>query len=207
VTLKGQNFSPPSILGVSQPPTSITSVQFRDVRPYGEAQSQAAWLVRYESVPVKAPEGAALARPNLYLAFGANGHLLCAFTEPAPRWAESKREPGEIEEVMAQRWVVTPARYDALQSTLTDVLSELWKNCGADPTKVGQIAIRPRFVVDKSNRLDAQQNTLPPHPPENMWIIEVLGKFVQERHGVPLTTQIVLLRDRNLEFAGGAVLP
>jgi len=198
-------------LGSSKQPTSLKVADLQDARPYGEEGHRTVWLARYESVRVPAPDSSTSAAITLTLAFDVGtSELLCAFTEPAPHWARSSLGYGDLESRASKRWNISPARYEDLRSTLTEVLVAVQRSCGVDVSRAGQIVIRPRLVGSKllkTNPRSADLPPLPPDPPRNMWVIEVLGTFIMERYGETLTTQIAMLGDGDLEYSGGMYLP
>jgi hypothetical protein len=199
-------------LGTPSQPASVKRVEFQDQRPYGDVGQRTAWLVRYAAVPVQVQttETSASATVAVSVAFDAiTNDLFCAFTDPAPVWPRSGWDYAEIESRARNRWDFSVARQAELQSTLTQVLNAVWRE-GADPRRSGQIVIRPRWVQSKLRKIDPQDPdgpSLPPDPPCNMWVIEILGTFIMEQHGAPLTTNFMVLRDGDLKFKGGMYLP
>ena len=203
-------FSPRrEFLGVSKQPASVKMVELLDEHPYGENGRRTVWLARYELVRVQAPDTSRSAAVALSLAFDtATSDLLCAFTDPAPRWARSTLPPLDPEAHTAEEgWKSSPAHYEELRSTLTEVLAVLWKRSGVDPSKTGQIVIRPRFVANPNfvNTVDRS----PLYPPANVWIVEVLGTVVMRRHFLGqehlLTTLVAHVRDGDLKVLPGSM--
>jgi len=192
-------------------PTSVSKVEFQDQRPYGEEAHRSAWLVRYDSVHVQTPDSSTSGTVTLSVAVDTvTGEPFCAFTESAPIWAGSGWPSAEFESRARERWAFAPARHGELRSTLGEVLDALWRWCGVDPRKAGQIVIRPRMVQSTLHKFDPANPDgprLPLEPPCNMWIVEVLGTPIVQRHGVPLTTQVAVLRDGDLTYTGGMLLP
>jgi hypothetical protein len=192
-------FTPPDrVLGVSQTPARIERAEFQDERPYGEAKQRSIWLVRYESVPIREPGGAQSALVPLSVAFDAvTGNPVCAFTDPAPVWAHGVWDPkiAVTWETTTRLWgeAPAPAQYATLQATLTEVLEALWKQTGIAPDRAGQIILRPRFFTNTWPKKEI--NGPPVYPPANRWIVEVLGRYIQEALGQPLTTLVVCFLD------------
>jgi len=190
--------SPQDILGAPRLPVSVKLVEFTDQRPYGEARRQVVWLARYDSLVVHC--GGLTASIALSLAFeSATGRLLCAFTDPSPKWARSTDPTGDIESTMG--WKMYPAQYESLHSKVTDVIAVMWKIYNADPGKVGQVVIRPRFNKNEFRTLVLHT------PPSNVWLVEVLGKYAAERRGDVWTTLVIAWRDGDLEQLFGTVAP
>lgn len=186
----GVAFSPPGTLGVTKLPTSVKLVDFTDQRPYGERKRQLVWLARYESLTVRCDSLTA----SIALSFAlesSSERLLCAFTDPSPRWARSTEPTGDIEATMG--WKMYPAQYESLQSQVMDVIAVMWKTYSADPTNVGQLVLRPRY-----NKNDFRSLVLDT-PQSNVWVVEVLGKFVMERHDDVWTTLVIAWRDGDLK--------
>jgi len=195
-------FVPPAgVLGVLRPPATIERVEFQDQRPYGERKERSIWLVRYQSVPIRGPR---LASVPLSVAFDAvTGDVVCAFTDPAPVWAHGVWAPkvavrweADRESTTTRLWgeAPAPAKYESLKATLTEVLEALWKQEGIAPDSAGQIILRPRFFMNTWPKIGSI-NGPPMYPPANRWIVEVLGRFIQEALEQKLTTLVVSFVD------------
>jgi len=82
---------------------------------------------------------------------------------------------------------------------------------GMVPTKAGQIIIRPRTLAQKTGGYDEDGKALPPPAPENVWVIEQVGSVLGTRHlgdrEHTLTTNVMFLRDGDLQNRGGLLLP
>lgn len=106
---------------------------------------------------------------------------------------------------------MSPAQYDNLHSTLTEVLATVWKNFCVDPSTTGQVIIRPRFVADRDPTYDIDGKLVPQDAPSNVGIVEVLGTVAARRHLFGedrlLTTHVALFRDGDLEYLGGVIGP
>jgi hypothetical protein len=195
-------FVPPhNLLGISRQPTSVKRAELQDQRPYGEQGRRTVWVVRYESVSVQAPDSSYMASVTLSLAFDASTHqLYCAFTEPAPYWLR----PAVVEDIEkkaqdgGRRWTPSPAQYEALRSTPTEVLGALWRTYDVDPSKAGQIILRPRFVANKTPLEMVNGEAVPKYQPSNVWIVEVLGTPLLRRQQGVLTTLVAQFRDGDL---------
>ena len=172
-----EKFSPSrDYLGVPVQINSIRMVEFNDARPYGESASHIVWLVRYEGVSIRAPSDEHPATLVLSLAFDVvTGGLVCAFTDPAAMWARSPRTSTQIESVGNQDCKYSPAQPGTLQSTLAEVLAEVWRSTGIDPRTAGQIVIRPRFAACLVPSKLVGDVHVPLRSPSNVWHLEVLG--------------------------------
>jgi len=143
-----------------------------------------------------------------------NGELLCAFTDPAPVWAKanwpSEIKPQQVGESLKGRVALAPGNQGKLRSTPSEVLGALWKfTAAADPRTAGQVILRPRFArFPKEVDVDGNDRT---RPPMNVWVAEVLGTVAMQRntHGLELiyTTHIAVLRDGDLQYLLGTMLP
>lgn len=193
-----------NILGVTKQPVSVKLMQLEDQRPYGEIPQRMVWLARYEEVRVQTSDGSrGPAVVALSLAFDAStNELLCAFTDPAPRWALPPHPPLNPETHTAKEgWGRAPAHYDELRSTVTEVLGVLWRRYGADPSKAGQIVLRPRFVSNPT--FVKTEDRSPLYPPSNVWVVEVLGTVLIRD---PFTTLVAHIRDSDLVILPGSLL-
>jgi len=200
-------------LGVSLSPTSVTSAMLRDQRSYGGEEQRAISLACYESVPVAGAKDGTRASVTLYLAFDeTSGDLECAFTPSAPYWA---RPPDinamSVEASIAARWNTSRAEHGNLKSAPVEVLAALWSHFGVDPSKSGQIIIRPRYVAEKEPSYDVDGKLVAQDGPANVWIVEVLGTVVARRRLFGedrlLTTRVDLFRDGDLKYLGGVIAP
>ena len=203
------SFTPPgNVLGAAIELRSVRKVAFSDERPYGEdGRRRTVWLARYEAVPVQADSGRRCTSVTLSLAFdAAGGGLLCALTDPAPTWARSPTESKEIESRGSWNLEVHPAEYENLRSTLTGVLGALWENFAVDPTKAGQIVIRPRFVKEEVHPKNAITGEPIVQPPTNVWFVEVLGTVVMSRGDWFPTVLVAQFRDGDLKMLIGEVM-
>lgn len=190
---------PPNILGDSIQPVSVELVEMNDQHPWGEAPRRAVWLARYEAVPLHCGS-IATASVALSLAYDATTkNLLCAFTDPAPRWARSTAEPLDI--ASYYRWKLSPARYEGLRSTVMDVLNRIWELHNKDPRRVGQIIVRPRH-----NDNDLGTLTIP-EAPSNVWVVAVPGEVVWRGRDYARTTWVMVYRDSDLKELFGTIAP
>jgi hypothetical protein len=112
----------------------------------------------------------------------------------------------EIESRASHNLEMAPVQ-ENLQSTLTAVLGALWENFAIDPTKAGQIVIRPRFVTEKVHPKDAHTGEPIVQPPMNVWIVEVLGTVVMRRGNWLPTVLVAQFRDGDLKMLIGEVIP
>ena len=196
---------------VPEHPMSLQLADLKDGRPYGDKEERRVILARFEPVLVRAPEDKSPASITLTVACdAATKELVCAFTDPSPRWIVSTLDPGVVDSsAIDDGWEMSPARYDSLKSSLTDVLAAAWRTFGVDPSKTGQVIIRPRFVA---NKYPAEQGTLVPrYRPCNVWIVEMLGTEII-KHRVfgadhNLTTLVAQFRDGDLTQLPSRVLP
>jgi len=194
-----------SILGVSLQPSSVSLVTLHDQRPYGETQDSPAWLVRYKQVPVPGPEGEPPTPVTLLLFFQVStNQLIAACTEAAPVWAKTEWTSRHITE-RAILWEFFPLESNALHSSIVEVLTHLWKTRTVNPTRVGQITIRPRQFI---RRTVIDSDDVPaPQSKSVGWVVEVLGTNIGVNPGGgPICTQLYVYRDGGLEFCGGLKL-
>ena len=194
------DFSPPAeSIGIPQSPVSVAVGELRDSRPYGDEGRKNCWLVRYEQVAVEAPDSSYSASIGLSVAFDVlQGDLYCAFTDPAPIWLHSGVVEDKQRKAQEGRWSSGPVRDTVLQSTIPQVLRALWREYGIDPSKTGQIILRPRFVVNRVPSKVVDGQVVPMYEPANVWIIEVLGTPIIEREYGWLTSMVAQFRDRDL---------
>lgn len=198
-TLDVSRFSPQrNVFGSAHHPATVQVVTLNDDRPYGEAGSQTVWLARYENVPLLGPDGETEESIAMSVAFNGAGDPICAFTDPAPHWLKPAL-PQTVETRVAQeRWTTSSASYGDLSATLTDVLGAVWAIYGLNPNRTAQVILRPRFVQNTFPATMVDGHLVPATPPENVWIVEVLGTAVLKDHGIIFTTLIAELRDRDL---------
>ncbi len=159
-------------------PISVDLVRLRDARPYGEKGQRDVWLARYDSVSVQIDSTRTLVVRNLLAAFDATtGNLVCAFTDPAPRWIRSKLKPVDFEARVrkSRHSELAPAAYANLQSTPGEILGVLLGVWNIDLDTVGQVVLRPRFVTAQLPARRFEGELTPIIPPSNTWIVEVLG--------------------------------
>ena len=159
-------------------PISVDLVRFRDARPYGDKGQRDVWLARYDSVRVQIDSTRTLVVGQLSAAFDATtGNLVCAFTDPAPRWIRSKLKPVDFEARVrkSRHSELAPAAYANLQSTPGEILGALLGVWSIDLNTVGQIVLRPRFVTAQLPARRFEGKLTPVIPPSNTWIVEVLG--------------------------------
>ena len=145
---------------------------------------------------------------HLSAAFDATtGDLVCAFTDPAPRWIRSKLKPVDFEARIreSRRSELAPAVYDSLQSTPGDILGALLGAWNIDLHTVGQIVLRPRFVTALFPARRFEGQLIPTIPPSNMWIVEVLGTKADEENGC--ATRVVEFRDDTQEWIRAQPMP
>lgn len=206
VRIASERIDVDAVLGIAKPPVSVESVVLKDRRPYGEAIQQQVVLIRYELVPVRGPRGEPTASVFLSLAVDVetNG-VVCAFTEPAPQWPRTDEPEFVTFERDLQAAAIdffgetpSPADYASLRSTVTEVLEALWKQEGINPSKTGQIIIRPRFFQNIWPKEEVNGELVPVNQPANMWIVEVLGTPIQEALGELLTSLVVVFFDEDL---------
>jgi hypothetical protein len=198
-------FTPAEVhLGSSLRPSSAVLVDFRDARSYGDVSVEKAWLVRYDSLEVLAPERGSPAKITLFLACRhSTGELIAAFTESSPTWAKSGWTSEDITKRAAESWDFFPPESATLRSSVLDVLREVWKHSGASPTHGGQIAIRPRQFLRRVTIHDESGRPIP-QLKTNGWLVEVLGRHIgMTRFGVPFSFHLEVFRDGDLAFSGG----
>lgn len=204
-----------NILGsVPEHPTSLVLADFKDERPYGEKEQRRVLLARFDSVVVRAANEGSPTVIALNVACDAETkELVCAFTDSSPRWAVSTLPPQDIMTGFTRSggWRVSPARYDSLRSSLTDILAAVWKDWGGlDLSTAGQVIIRPRFVTSRFPAREVEGTLVPLYPPSNVWIVEVLGTPIMARaiagEECWLTTLIAQLRDGDLDKGLGTAL-
>lgn len=198
-----------NILGVAMQPTSVRLVELHDENPYGVERSRTVRLARYDSVPVLAPDSSYSASVPISLAFdAAKNELLCAFTDPAPSWPRSRAGLKGIES-HCEDCEFSPARHDSLQSSVIEVLRKLWDTFHIDPTKAGQIIIRPRFVTrGRPARISGTEEIVTEWLPSNVWVIEVLGTVVVSRRPeTPCTSLVAHYHDEARQIILGYPLP
>ncbi len=194
-------------------PVSVRLANLIDERPFGERKERRVYLARFESVTVRAPDDTTHASIALTVAYDAQSNdLVCAFTDPSPQWAVSTLPAADItSRAKDAGWEISPARYDALKSSLTDVLAAAWKRFAVDPSKEGQVIIRPRFVANKFPADNVQGTYVAQYPPSNVWIVEALGAVVMVRRVDGevwnLTTLVAQFRDGDLMDLPSMILP
>lgn len=216
---KSAEFSPRrEVLRGGERPVWVRRVKFKDQRPYGEKEDRTVWLARYEALAIEAPDDSnpAIIR-GLNLAFDTTtNELLCAFTDAAPQWVQTTVPNPEdvmnLQEAANDMWTVSPAHYDNLHSTLPEVLAAFWKIRGIDPSKAGQVIVRPRFVSQRFQPYyEATGQPVVDYLPSNRWIVEVLGTAVMskrfEGEKRVYTTAVGLFRDGDLKYLGGSINP
>jgi hypothetical protein len=99
-----------------------------------------------------------------------------------------------------------PAQGATLHATLTQVLEALWKQEHVDPSKAGQVILRPRFFSNTWPKKEVNGKDISAFPPSNMWIVEVLGRAVEVRHGSTLTSIVAVFFDEDLKWLGTSVM-
>jgi hypothetical protein len=174
------------IASINRRPVSVALVHFRDARPYGEKGQCDAWLARYDSVRVQIDSTRSAMVEYLSAAYDATtGNLVCAFTDPAPRWIRSTLKPVDFEARVreSRHSELAPAAYDNLQSTAGDILGALLGERNIDLRTVGQIVLRPRFVTAQFPARRFEGKLTPVIPPSNTWIVEVLGFKADPEYG------------------------
>lgn len=197
---------------VAQQVTSVHAVELEDARPYGEVAQRTVELARFESVPVRSPNGWESVSIPLSLAFDADtGAFVCAFTDAKDEWVRSPLDSGAIEKRVADAGWKTAPCHGPLASTLVDVIEAAWKRFGVDPGKAGQVVIRPRFVTNAYPADEVGGKMVPRIPPADVWIVEILGVVVMERDDEyghrSLTTLVAQFRDGDLESLPSMMLP
>ena len=197
------------IANMDRTPASLDLVRLRDARPYGEKGSRDVWLARYDSVRVQIDSTRTAVVEHLTAAFDATtGDLVCAFTDPAPRWIRSKLKPVDFEARVreSRHSELAPAAYDSLQSTPGDILGALLGSWNLDLSTVGQIVLRPRFVASQFPARRFEGKLTPVIPPSNTWIVEVLGfKADLEEYGC--ASLVVEFRDDTREWVRAQPMP
>lgn len=193
-------------------PASIQIATLRDTNSFGDTQEHEVWLARYTGISVSSVDRANSAILTMNVAFDASTQrVICAFTDSSTtNWVQGTLAPIDVEVRAAESgWVVETVSNGPLKSTLKDVLEATWKRFGVDPSKAGQIVIRPRFVT---NRFPVEESTGDQRfPASNVWLVEVLGtptvqrKFGGEVHY--LTTIVAQFRDGDLAMFPGMILP
>jgi hypothetical protein len=206
-------------LGREQEPTSLERMELQDDHPYGEKKKRDVWLARYEAVPVLAPDRKDSVAVALTLAFDTESwNLLCAFTDPAARWPPSRAGLQEIAARGSLDCQFSPAHYDSLQATVTDILRALWDAFHVDPSKAGQIILRPRFVTREH---PMRQVVDPKHPWErhsegpiipgflssSIWVVEVLGTIILRRRDTLYTSLVAQFHDEKRAFVIALPIP
>ena len=99
------------------------------------------------------------------------------------------------------RWKLSPARYEGLRSTVTDVLNKIWELHNKDPRRVGQIIVRPRHNDNDLGILAI------PEAPSNVWVVEVLGEVLWREKDDARTTWVMTYRDSDLKELFGTIAP
>jgi hypothetical protein len=174
------------IASADRHPISVDLVRFRDARPYSDKGQRDVWLARYDSVRVQIDSTRTLVMEHLSAAFDATtGNLVCAFTDPAPRWIRSKLKPVDFEARVrkSRQSKIAPAAYANLQSTPGEILGALLGMWDMDLSTVGQIVLRPRFVTAQLPARRFEGKLTPVIPPSNTWIVEVLGIKMDLEYG------------------------
>lgn len=187
-------------------PRSVTLAHLKDDRPYGESAERDVWIAVYDSILVRA-DSARSAVVRLSGAFDAQtGDLVCAFTDPAPRWMRSVSKPRDVEAEFKQSKQVLPAAYASLRSTPAELLAEMWRVFGIDPRNAAQIVMRPRFITAEFPARPFEGRYIPVRQPSNQWIVEVLGT-VTPLGGYEWTTLVALFLDGDLTMYEGHPAP
>lgn len=194
-------------LGIVQRPASVTLVTLQDERPYGGTTGETAWLVRYDRVPVPAPDGGAPVAVTLFVVRQHLTHqILAAYTEAAASWPQCAATTADIRKRAAIAWETFPLPSIALESSVLDVLGHVWKETKSNPAECGQIILRPRGFTRKVIMRDENGDPIP-QTRANGWVVEVLGKQIgANSSGDPVCTQVYVYSDGTREFAGGIQL-
>jgi hypothetical protein len=190
---------------------AMEQVELSDARPYGEATTTRALLMRIDAVPVEIANGR---RANVTLTVAVDAvtnELICAFTPESQDWVFPVVSSTGIEETVQNVGIVSsPARYSRLRSSLEEVLAALWEGFAVNPARSGQIIIRPRFVEYTRAFRDVEKR-IPLHEPCNVWLVEVLGTKITEHElggrMIPVTTLVANFRDGDLKLMPSVILP
>jgi hypothetical protein len=99
------------------------------------------------------------------------------------------------------RFKLSPALYEGIRSSVSDVFNRIWELHNKDPRRVAQIIVRPRH-----NDNDLGMLTIP-EAPSNVWVVEALGEVLWRDDQGDKTTWVMVYRDSDLKELFGTVAP
>jgi hypothetical protein len=185
-------------------------VQFRDRSPFGTRSEGLGWLFRST---VDVANADSLVQIGLNIIVDAdNGGVVAVYSDPSDSWVLPIDEPRNPEITTAlDGWVMGSKVPESMASTAVEAISAVWREFGLNPTRVGQLVARPRWI---SAQFPAQRiggNLVPLRPTEKVWLVEVCGvKFNEtESNGILSyqTGKVMQYQDGTLKYMGGVFVP
>lgn len=156
----------------------IDAVTILDSDSFGESYSSD--LVQVEVPEVQIQRENQTTVLHMFLVFeSSTGKLLLAYTSPSEQFLKSPpaKNAGETEEgFQSESHKVEALHTFKLKSTLPAMLSSFWQKTGLDPSKAGQVIVRPRSIDnDWPGSEEFLGRRIPTPGIKPWWIIHLLG--------------------------------
>jgi hypothetical protein len=191
---------------------SGTIVSFTDDKPFGETMvKRRVERLFVPAVTVEQSSGDARCVIDLNLVFDeGTRELLVGFTNARSEWVLPDGPPKDPEASVPVCTEVTPLGRNAIQSTVQDVLGVMWMRGGVDPSKAGQVILRPRMAMCGWPPTQVGEEMVLNTTAAPYWVIHAVGMvmpvladpWLRYRSGY-----LLLLRDDDLDVFSARYLP
>ena len=185
---------------------SAKRVHFSDRTPFGPPGKGEGWLVR-STVQVSREDATVRFALNVVID-STTGQVIVAYTDASETWVLPVRTPRNADE-LADRigWSMGVGIPDSMESSAVDAIGAAWKEFGLDPTRVGQLIARPRWISAQFPAREVNGKLVPIRPTQRVWLIQVCGTKMNEMgssNGLMYDTEKVMqFLDGSLTYVRG----
>jgi hypothetical protein len=181
-------------------------VVFADRAAFGEPTESKGLL--YSGITLSVERGVEHDAVRLSAVTTDEGKVLAIYTDASPEWVVPVLEPRDPErEAQADRWDVT-ASDNGLSSTAQDLLLTVWEYFGIQPSKAGQIILRPRNAVVSTTASTTSAGKLDlKYEHGTAWIVQVLGVQIDQVPNYYWTGVLILIDDKSGKVVRGLFMP
>lgn len=200
-----------TLVGVDSYDTSSAKlVKYADAAPFGASAAGTGWLVLAEIE--LSDVGGTARRPINVLIDEPTGRVIAAYTDVHDGWVSSVLPSRDIEDIVDENgWDMGAEIPDDMQSSAIDAVREALRLEGFDPTNVGQVIARPRWITPRFPARLVDGVLEPIRSTQKVWVVQVCGTKTREvwtREGEQYYSgKVVQLIDGSLEFAWAFYVP
>jgi hypothetical protein len=180
---------------------SAKFVHFSDRTPFGPPGNGEGWLVR-GTVQLSREDATVRFALNVVID-SATGQVVVAYTDASETWVLPVRTPRNADE-LAERigWNMGATLPDSMESSAVDAIGAAWKEFGFDPTHVGQLIARPRWISAQFPAREVNGKLVPIRPTQKVWLIQVCGTKMNEMGS---SNELIYDTEKVMQFLDGSL--